>query len=451
MQISRNNHQELFLNVVILILICSVGFLIRYVEIRSIEQDAGWINFSLGFVLLAAFVFARIITVTGLPQLSGYIFAGILAGPFVSGFLSMETVERLRLIDGLALSFIALAAGAELRFDRIRQRIKALGANIFLISVTVFVSAGLFILFAGSYFPIIAGFSAAQTMAFAILFGVIAASLSPASAIAIIDECNATGRFTETVLGVIILADILIIIAFTVALAVSKQIVAGTGGMHWQIVTMLTGEITLSLVIGAVLGKAIAVYIGRIGYDFILFLVFVAFAVTRISMAINELMDVHMNLSLHLEPLLICMSAGFFVRNFSPSGTFFLKSLDRTALPVYVLFFSLAGATLNFESLRMCWSLALFLVVIRALGLLIGSWAAGRMIGDPESHNRSAWMAYLTQAGVSIGLAQLALRELPEIGVHLNTVVLAVIAINQVIGPILFKVALEHVGERGQN
>lgn len=450
MYTSNNNNQELLLNCILLAVMCAVGFLVRWVEIRHVGQDAGWINFSLGFVLLAAFLLARIVSTIGLPRLSGYIFAGILAGPFVSGFLTMETVERLRLIDGLALSFIALAAGAELRFDRVRQRSRALGANIFLISVTVFGAAGLFILFAGPHFPVMAGFSVRQTWAFALLFGVIAASLSPASAIAIIDECRAAGRFTETVLGVIIVADILIIIAFTVALAISRQIVAGTGEMHGYMVLVLIGEIAISLIVGAVLGKAIAVYIERVGYDFILFLLFVAFAVTRISMGFNEMMDVHMNLSLHLEPLLICMSAGFFVRNFSRSGTFFLKSLDRTALPVYVLFFSLAGASLNFESLRMCWSFALCLVGIRAVGLFFGSWMAGRVVGDPKSHNRNAWMAYLTQAGVSLGLAQLVVQELPEIGIHLNTVVLAVIAVNQVIGPILFKVALNRVGESGR-
>jgi len=56
----------------------------------------------------------------------------------------------------------------------------------------------------------------------------------------------------------------------------------------------------------------------------------------------------------------------------------------------------------------------------------------------------------VTQAGVSIGLAQIAARQFPEIGMHLNTVILAIIAINQIIGPITFKLALNNVGESGK-
>jgi Kef-type K+ transport system membrane component KefB len=158
-------------------------------------------------------------------------------------------------------------------------------------------------------------------------------------------------------------------------------------------------------------------------------------------------METHFDLALQLEPLLICISAGFTVRRFSQSGSKFLESLEQSALPIYVLFFTLAGASLNFEALGRCWMFAACLVLIRAGGLFGAAWAGKAVPGNAAAHNGSAWMAYLTQAGVSIGLAQIAQREAPEIGVYLTTVVLAVIAVNQVVGPVVFKAALNRVGE----
>jgi Kef-type K+ transport system membrane component KefB len=141
------------------------------------------------------------------------------------------------------------------------------------------------------------------------------------------------------------------------------------------------------------------------------------------------------------------MTAGFFVQNFSKFGSYFIESLERVSLPVYVLFFSLAGASLNLKSLALCWPIALCVVGVRMVGLFAGSWLAGTLSHDPRVFNRNAWMTYITQAGVAIGLAQLAEKQFPEIGVHLNTIVLAIIAISQIVGPITFKLALNNVRE----
>jgi len=96
---------------IVLILILLFAFLVSSLDVSSRWQTAAMINLSLGFMLLAAFVFSQLLKGLKLPLISGYIFTGILAGPFVTGFLTFEMVERFRLIDDLALSFIALTAG----------------------------------------------------------------------------------------------------------------------------------------------------------------------------------------------------------------------------------------------------------------------------------------------------------------------------------------------------
>ncbi|MCF8067622.1 MAG: cation:proton antiporter [Desulfobacterales bacterium] len=432
-----------------LILILLFAFLVRSLDISSKWQAAAMINLSLGFMLLAAFIVSQILKGLKLPLISGYIFTGILAGPFVTGFLTFEMVERFSLIDDLALSFIALAAGGELHLFAIKKQMKTISLNIIFLTILVFLMIGLFVLFTGRYFTVISDLDPKALMVLAILLSVICIARSPASAIAVINECKAKGPFTDMVLAIAIAKDVLIIILFTFAMGISKMILSGQDSFQTGKLFVLILEIIISIGAGLIVGKGISLYFDRIRHDFSLFLLFIAFSVTRISFWGNEFMVTHYDVSLHLEPLLICMSAGFFVQNFSSSGSYFVESLDRMSLPIYVLFFSLAGASLNLQSLVICWPLALSVVAVRIAGLFGGSWLAGTISHDPPIFNKCAWMAYITQAGVSIGLAQLAGKQFPEIAV-LNTVVLATITINQILGPILFKISLGLVGEAGK-
>jgi Kef-type K+ transport system membrane component KefB len=423
---------------------------VKHIDIGSSWQGAGLINFSLGFVLLAAFLIGQILKIFGLPLISAYIFTGILAGPYISNFLTFETVAQLRLIDDLALSFIALTAGGELHLNDLKKRMSAIALNIVLNILIVVGFVFSFVILTGKHFALMQDLSPVQIIVMAILLGVISVARSPSSAIAIISETRAKGLFTETVLGVTIVTDVLIIIFFTLAVTIGRTLLSGAEMMNYQVFAALFLELGISLLLGALIGKGISFYIDRAGYDTTLFLLFIAFGITKTSLWLGHFMKEHFDVYLHLEPLLICMSAGFTVQNFSKKGFEFMESLERAALPIYVLFFSLTGAALNLEALYLCWTLAICLVGVRAGGIFTAAWLAGVINRDPPVHNRHAWMAYLTQAGVSIGLAQLAQRQFPEIGMYLTTVVLAIISVNQIAGPVTFKMALDKVGEAGK-
>ena len=430
-----------------LFLLAGFAFWIKIIDVGSNWQQAGLTTFSLGFILLAAYITAKILRIAELPLISGYIFVGIIAGPYMTGFLTETMVVRLRLVDDLALSFIALTAGGTLQMQFLRKRGKAIAVNIFLLTLVVFILVFFPFLFISNSLNLMPDLTYSQIMVLACMLGVIAVARSPSSAIAIINECRATGPFTATVLGVTIAMDVLIIVFFTLAMSVS-EIILGTGtAFDFQMITVLSLEVAGSLVLGIVLGKGISLYIERVGHDLPLFLLFFAFSMFKASIWFNHVMETHFAISLHLEPLLICISAGFSVQNFSRCGHIFMEGLERFALPIFVLFFSLAGASLNLDALCMTWPLAAFLVMVRAIGILGATWFAGILNNDPPQHRRIAWMAYITQAGVAIGLAQLAQRRFPELGVYLTTLVLAVITINQVVGPITFKMALKMAGE----
>lgn len=420
---------------------------IKSFDISTSWQRSGMVDFSLGFVLLAAYISGQILRTAHLPLITGYIFAGIFAGPHISGFLTGDMVLDLRLVDDLALSFIALTAGGALHLPFLKKRGKGILLNIILQTIIIFGTVFLFVILTRKCFSLTRNLSSPLSIAMAVLLGVVAIARSPSSAIAVISECRASGPFTETVLGITVAMDVLIIVLFTLALTMAKIFLAGVGVPDPQVFLALFLEMSVSIALGIVLGKGISFYIDWIGHDLPLFLLFLAFGATKTSLWLGHFAEGHFNFYLHLEPLLICMSAGFTVQNFSKAGPFFMENLERITLPIYVLFFSLAGASLNLDALRQCWPMAVGLAAIRAMGILGATWLAGTINADPPRHNQNAWMAYITQAGVSIGLAQLAQRQFPEIGVYLTTLVLAVISVNQVVGPITFKLALNRVGE----
>jgi Kef-type K+ transport system membrane component KefB len=432
---------------VMLFLLVGFAFWIKIMDMGSHWQQAGLTTFSLGFILLAAYITAQILRIAGLPLISGYIFVGILTGPYMTEFLSHEMVSRFRLVDDLALSFIALTAGGTLQLQFLRKRGKAIAINIFLLTLVVFVVVFFSFFFMVRRLNLMPNLTEVQTMVLACLLGVIAVARSPSSAIAIINECRASGMFTTTILGVTVVMDVLIIVFFTLAMTVSEIIMGAGTAVDFRLITGLTLAVAGSLGLGIVLGKGISLYIAKVGHDLSLFLLFFAFSLFKACLWFNQFMEAHFAVSLHLEPLLICISAGFTVQNFSKYGYIFTEAMERFALPIFVLFFSIAGASLNLDALLMTWPLAAFLVIIRTLGIFGSTWVAGTLNRDSSQHRRIAWMAYITQAGVAIGLAQLAQRRFPELGVYLTTLVLAVITINQVVGPITFKIALKKAGE----
>jgi len=426
------------------------AFIASHIPLASSWQRTGLVNASLGFMVLAAYACAQIFKIVGLPLISGYIFAGILFGPQALEFVTDSMVHELHLIDELALNFIALSAGGMLHTNFLLQRRKAIFLNVTLQTLAAFAAVFLFVVAAGSVFESMKPLSSLEILALAILLGVSAVARSPSSAIAIISETRAEGTFTETVLGVTVVVDVLIIILFTLAIAIDEMLLLPGQAMMLRAIGGVSLNVLAALVLGAIIGKAIAIYIDRAGYDLPLFLLLFAFSVSKCAFWLNHYAEEYVGVALELEPLLICMSAGFTVQNFSRTGRDFMEGLDRFSLPIYILFFALAGASLDLQALGKTWPLAVGLALIRAGGIFGAAWLAGRLCGDPKKHGRVAGMAYLTQAGVAIGLAQLAQRQFPEIGVYLVTVVLAVITINQIVGPITFKAALELVGETGK-
>ncbi len=438
---------------VLFILVLLQGILLRgFPQAFSLMEVQLTLNF--GFLLLAAYLFGEWTARIRLPKLTGYLFAGILLGPDVLGYFTRESVASLRFIDELALAFIALSAGLELRVKDLRRQWRILTGLVVAIPVTVFCTIFAFIYFALPQLGVLPTMPPVQKTILAALLGTLAIARSPSSTLAVIKECRAKGEFSESVLCVTVVMDILVIMLFSLFLALVGATGSAAATDADDLWVKIPSELVLSFLLGLCLAWFMSVYVRYIRTEGIFFLLCVAFLVTRLSHGLAGHTESMLGFSLHLEPLLICMSAGFFLQNLFKRGEFYEATIDRSFLPIFVVFFALAGTGLSLEALGSMWQVAIVYALIRILGVFVACHVSLGLLGSPMKMRNLYGMSFITQAGVSIGLAGLIPRRFPEGGETLFTLLLAVIVINQIVGPIAFKTALVQSGEakglRGQ-
>ena len=394
--------------------------------------------FYLGFLLIAAYFSGVLLRRFKLPKISGYIAAGIVFGPFGLNIMTAETIGRLRLIDGLALSLIALVAGGELHIESIRKQLKSITLVTMLQLVIVFVGVVLLLWALRDRFALTASQPQEVALAIILLAGVVAVANSPATTIAIINEFKAHGPVANLSLGVTVLKDVVVIILFAIVLSVIKTMIDASATLGFDFLLHLLREISFSLLSGGILGLLIILYLKYIQTDAELFMLLAVFFVADLAP------------TLQLDGLLLCITAGFIVQNYSQQGKKFFRAIERSVLPVFVLFFAIAGASLDFSSLWRLWFLTLVLAAARLFLVYVSTWSGAWLAGEQSSVKKYGWMGFIAQAGVILGFAILVERAFPAWGGQFKSLVIAMITVNQIIGPILFRYGLFMARETGE-
>ena len=357
-------------------------------------------------------------------------------GPSVLGLVDKEVIAHVNLVDHLALALIAFTAGAELKIDRLKERIRGIATIALVQSVWVFFGTSVILWLLRGWLPIFAGLSEGQILAVAGILAVIASATSPSTAVAVIVESQAKGPVTDSVLGVTVIKDILVLVGFSVVLSLSAASL-GAGGLNEQGgLGRIAIEVGLSLVVGFVAGGVMIAYLRFVGKQNVLFVLGAAFLIVSLSNV------------LHLDALLVSVCAGFAVANFSRQGEAFLGGLEKASVPVFLIFFSISGAGLNLAVLGAFWPVVGLLVGVRALFTWSGTWMGSFFSAEDESVRRHAWTGFLGQAGVSLGLAAILRARLPEMGPWLADIIVGGIVVNQILGPILFRWSLMRCGEQ---
>lgn len=405
------------------------------------------LSLSFGFLMIAAYLTGDILSWAKLPRITGYIIAGAVAGPWVFNLVTPDIVEDLKLLDNLALAFIALAAGGELDLAALGPRFRSIFLGVLFQVLVVFAGVFTVVVLGRQWIDFLSETPMAVVFSAAALIGVLSIARSPSTVIAVISESRAKGPFTEAALTVTVIIDVLVIALFAGTISGVRALVQPDVSMDLFFLATVGAELVSSVAAGIGLGWAMALYIRRVGAEIPVFILAAAFLATFLSGHLARFLDQFYEIRFHVEPMLMCMAAGFYIRNFTSDGSYFIERLDRLSLPVYVLFFALIGASLNLSMLRQTWLPAVFLTGFRALFIWAGAWASGRICDEPPVFSRMTGFSYIAQAGVSLGLAGILARSFPDWGSAAAVTIVAMISINQLIGPITFKYALDRVGE----
>lgn len=379
----------------------------------------------LAVLLLAGYLGGRLAKLINMPMVAGYVLAGLFLGPSVLKIIPPELNTDFNLIKILGLGLIALMIGGELEI----KKIKHLGKAIMGITIVQILGASI-VVFVSMYF--ILGLS----LEISLLLGAMATATAPASPVAVIREYKAKGPFTTTLLGVVAMDDAICIILFGVVAAIVRTMLDGTFAVGYQMLLLPAIELFGSFGLGIVIGL-IMTYLLR----------FIEDRQHKIAIIVGLiLLNSGLSSMFHLSPLLTNMTAGFIFANLSakPQTISVINDID---FPIFVVFFTLAGASLHMDILVANWLPATVYIIARGFGKVGGAFLGARLSGAPEAVQKYLGFAMFSKAGVTIGLVLLVQGRFPELALIITAIELAAVTVCELVGPMGTRYALISSGE----
>lgn len=273
------------------------------------------------------------------------------------------------------------------------------------------------------------------------LFAAMLTVNSPMVTLALLEETKADGPVARTTLGVVLVADVVVILLFTAAFSLARASLEGgsVGGGAvgaGEILAQLLGEVSGSILAGAVVGGVLTLYLRFVRRELVVFAIVVVFAAAAAAQALG------------FELLLSLLVAGFLVENVAPvRAEPLVDTLHQMAVPVFVVFFAMAGAELRVQEFAAIWPFVLTVAVVRIGAIFVGARLGARLARAEPVVERYAWMGLVSQAGAALGLASLVADRLPVVGLAMQTATIGVIALNTSLGSVLFRRGLDRAGE----
>ncbi len=377
----------------------------------------------LGILLIAGLLCGRLVKLIKLPNVTGYLIAGLVLGPYVTKFIPQQTVNDFSVISDMALAFIAFTIGCGFK----RSYLKKVGMT----PVVIAIFESLFAVFAVQGVLIAVG----TDPKLAVVLGAIAAATAPAATLMVIKQYGAKGPVTDTLVSVVALDDAVALMAFSVCVAIAS--VLGGGKFEAKTIYMPVIEIFGALLLGAVFGLV-----------FKLPLKFFKKASNRQIITVGLVFGCAgiANL-LGWSSLLACMACGTVLCNISDESDSILNVADGVTPALYLLFFATSGAALNITILPQIGLIGVIYVLARVVGKIGGAWLGAVIMRAPKSVRRFLGPALIPQAGVAIGLTLVAQTAVPDYADQIRAVILCATLIYELVGPVITKLTLKGAGE----
>ncbi len=385
-------------------------------------EDIGIILITIGGLLLLGLVTDFLRQRTPLPRVTFLILLGIIIGPDVLNMLPDMGDNWFEAVADIALVMVGFLLGEKLTLSALRQH----GRLVIWISASMVVVTALVTL--GGLALI------GETAVIALLLAGIAPATDPAATTDVIREIKAKGPFSQILEKIVAVDDAWGLIVFSLMLTIAQGIAGeGTGAE-----ALLTGlwEIGGALLIGAGLGIGLAFLSGRIKPG----------ERTLVEALGAVLLCGGIAIWMKVSFLLAAMIMGAVVANISHRHRPF-HSIEGIEWPFMILFFILAGASLEIDTLSNIGIVGIGFVAFRIIGRLIGAWAGGYISHAPSSMKRWMGPALMHQAGVALGMALVASQRIPEVSDTILPVVIASTVLFEIVGPILTRFALNQAGK----
>ena len=421
---------------VALVLVVVAVLWTRYLGLSTTAASAG-AALVLGFVLIGAWLMGDALRWLRLPRLTGYLIFGAAIGPYAGNLITGLMAGQLQVVTGIATTLIALIAGLTLSVERLGPR---LGPIARLTAVAVAVPLSIVLVgswLAWPWLPVDAEATGAARLAMAFVLAVIVVSFSPTMTAAVITDTGARGHLSELVLAIVVMADLLLLVLFSVSMqaarvALNPDVRLGAAAMAARVVWEVGGAVAFGALVGAL---------------FALYLRYVAREVPLVLLGVCALLSQTGSVQ-QFEPLLAAMAAGLVIENLSVAqGDALRAAVRQAAPPVLVVFFVGVGASLRLDALTTTGLAVFLLVVVRIVSIRLGVAAGLRMSGLEPDPARYAWTGLVSQAGITLGFASVAANEFGGWAAQVQLLLVGAIAVNELVGPVVFRRGLVKAGE----
>lgn len=386
---------------------------------------------SIGLILLLALMAGHLVKVLRIPEVTGYILVGIALGPSVLGWLSQDNLVALGVLSEVALGLILFSVGSVFEFSLFRR----IGRQVFFVTLAESTLAAVLVTGGSLWFG--------QTWPVALLLGAIATATAPASTLMVIREVDSAGPLTDNLLGIIAINNLLCISLFGFV-AAGIDLRNGLEGvtsseMLYRVAFWFLWEIVGSAALGYLVGLLVAGWSAHVTES----------GEILILLAGSILLCVGVSRALNLSPLVTSLAVGATMVNLSGRGRHLFGALSNTDPPFYAIFFVIAGAELDVSRIPAMGALGVVYVVGRAVGKFTGARLAAGRLGLSASVRQFLGFALQAQAGLAVGLTLAVNGRYPQLAPVVTTVVLASVAVFEMIGPASTRFALVRAGEAG--
>ena len=382
---------------------------------------------------------ARIFKKLKIPQVVAYILIGLFLGTV--GIIDDATMEGLKPLSLLALGIIGFKIGGELKLSVFRRHGKKAIVILLAEGLGAFVAVTLLVGLVTEFIVPIP-----DNWALAILLGAIASATAPAATVNVLWEYRALGVLTTMILAIVALDDGLALMLYGFASSIARVMVGGGGFSFMNTV----GRPLYELLGAGVLGAAVAVVFKYVYVHVREKELMLAFVLGSVLLLVGGAQ------ALGVDLILTTMVFGAIFTNLAGrSGEEVFTSLQRSAPPIYVLFFVLVGAHLKLGHLT--WAIgatAVAYVVGRTAGKVAGVWLGSRITRAASAVRKYLGYSLLSQAGVAIGLAIMSSHTFaghPNIAIAVVAVITTTTFLLEMLGPPAVKFAVTRAGEVGRN